>query len=66
MYYNYRLPIALVISHIFFALLFTIELKTIDGYTIKEKIIWFFIIWFLPIVGLFLFHKDKEKHYEIK
>ena len=59
--YDYRLLIALAISHVFLAILFTIELKIIDIYTTKEKIIWFFIIWLIPVIGLFWFYQQKTK-----
>ena len=63
--HNYKLPIALVISHVLLALLFTIEIKTIDTYTKKEKIIWFFIIWLVPLFGPYSFYKNKEKIYKL-
>ncbi len=63
--YNYRLPIALLIAHILVSLLFTIELKTIDTYTTKEKIIWFLLIWLIPLIGSYMFYKDKAMHYKL-
>ena len=52
---------AVVLSQFFVAVLFTIELKIIDFYTIKEKIFWLLIIWLMPIAGLIWFFYQKSK-----
>lgn len=52
---------AVVLSQFFVAVLFTIELKIIDFYSIKEKIFWFIMIWFVPVIGLIWFYQQKSK-----
>lgn len=62
--YSYRLPIALAISHLLLAILYTMELITIDFYTIKEKIFWFLIIWLVPVIGLVWFYQQMTEDYK--
>ncbi len=43
--------------HLLIASLSTIELKELPPLVLPNKLIWLFIIWFLPLIGTYLFHK---------
>lgn len=44
------------ILHLVLALLSMLELKLIPFYTPTVKVLWFILIWMLPLIGPVLFH----------
>lgn len=60
-YHEYKLLGAIVGPHFILAVLFTIDLTAIEYYATKEKIFWFCIIWFAPILGPIFFYRKKEE-----
>ena len=47
-----------LVIHMIFAILSTVEIKDNPLYTISRKIIWLCVVWVLPFVGAIIFHKS--------
>jgi len=45
------------LGHCIMAFLTSMELKNSPFYSFKVKILWFILIWGMPVIGIVLFHK---------
>ena len=52
---------SILIVYLLIGIFLTIDLSLIDKYSIKKKLTIFFIIWLIPIIGMFWFYQQKNK-----
>ena len=52
---------SIVIVYLLMGIFLTIDLSLIEKYSFKKKLTIFFIIWLIPVIGMFWFYQQKNK-----